>query len=36
MYEQIGYNITISEQSSKIDELYTDIYHSILFNYIIP
>lgn len=36
MYEQIGYNITISEQSSKIDEGFIrDIYHSILFNYII-
>jgi hypothetical protein len=36
MYEEIGYNITISEQSTKIDEAFTrDIYHSILFNYII-
>ncbi|NCB52315.1 MAG: hypothetical protein EOM54_10590 [Clostridia bacterium] len=35
-YEDIGYNICIFEQSSEIDESFTrDIYHSILFNYII-
>jgi len=36
VYEDIGYSISIYEQSSEIDESFTrDIYHSILFNYII-
>jgi hypothetical protein len=36
MYEDVGYNIVISEQSTNIDDSFvSDIYHSILFNYII-